>query len=185
MKNVSKTDPDDGGELFDPRVRAAMRQFTLGGDTLALEAAAAVRAATHAVDRLRSHGTESRGLSAGALDILIRLSATTGGISLGELARASGVSARNVTGLVDTLERASLAERLADERDRRSVRASITPAGLEWLEAFRKPTQVAMAALFRGFSAEELTELRQLCLRLVANHKQIAEHLGRVGQESQ
>ncbi|WP_242643463.1 hypothetical protein [Lentzea alba] len=33
-----------------------MRSFTRNGDTLALEAAAAVRSASQAVDRLRGHG---------------------------------------------------------------------------------------------------------------------------------
>ncbi|WP_187344058.1 hypothetical protein [Streptomyces sp. 3211.6] len=81
-----------------------MEAFTAGGDTLALETASAVRSASQAVDRLRSHGAEGCGLSAGALDVLARLStATDQGLSIGELARAAGVSSRNVTGLVDTL----------------------------------------------------------------------------------
>ncbi|MEU5942584.1 hypothetical protein ABZ807_26190 [Micromonospora sp. NPDC047548] len=61
-----------------------------------------------AIGQSGDHGI-SRGLSAGALDILIRLSAVSyGGISIGDLAQSAGVSSRNVTGLVDTLERDSV-----------------------------------------------------------------------------
>jgi hypothetical protein len=66
-----------------------MGAFSLDGDTLALEAAAAVRSASQAVDRLRSQGTGGRGLSAGAFDVLVRLSAAPEeGLSIGELAGA-------------------------------------------------------------------------------------------------
>jgi DNA-binding MarR family transcriptional regulator len=173
MSDVS-SDPD--GNLFDPRVRTAMSQFTGEDDNLTFEAAAAIRTAFHAVERLRSRGTDNRGLSSGALDILIRLSAVEFS-SLSTLAQAAGVSARNVTGLVDTLERDGLVSRVPDTRDRRSVLAKITPAGHEWLDAFRKPSQMAMAALFRGFTPEEITRLRHLCLRVVENQHQIEQHL--------
>ncbi|WP_149827440.1 hypothetical protein [Streptomyces tailanensis] len=74
--------------LFDPRVRSAMAQFTAGDDTLALEGAGAVRSAFHAIERLRARGAEGRGLSAGALDLLIRLSVIPdGGISIGQWPR--------------------------------------------------------------------------------------------------
>ncbi|GLW96809.1 MarR family transcriptional regulator [Microtetraspora sp. NBRC 16547] len=191
MKDVHKSDTsgfrrDHDDLLFDPRARDAMARFAGEEDTLALEAAAAVRTAVHAIERMRSHGAEGRGLSAGALDILIRLSAAVDdGISIGELAQSAGVSSRNVTGLVDTLERDGLVRRVPDRNDRRSVRAQITPAGLEWIEAFRRPTQVAMAAIFRGFTPAELTQLRHLCLRLADNHHRLTEHLNRTGANPQ
>ncbi|OKJ15598.1 MarR family winged helix-turn-helix transcriptional regulator [Kitasatospora sp. CB01950] len=169
-------DPD--GHLYDPGVRESMRAFALGDDTLALEAAAAVRSASQAVDRLRAHGAGGRGLSTGALDLLTRLgNADEGGLTIGELARAAGVSSRNVTGLVDTLERESLARRVQHPEDRRSVRVTVTPAGREWLDAFRLPTQRAMSAIFRGFTPEELAQFRHLCLRLVVNQQQLEHHL--------
>ncbi|MGW7534592.1 MarR family winged helix-turn-helix transcriptional regulator [Amycolatopsis sp. NPDC054798] len=179
MKDVHKSSATDAaGLLYDPGVREAMSAFALGGDTLALEAAAAIRSAAQAVDRLRGHGAGGRGLSTGALDVLARLS--TGpetGLSIGELARAAGVSSRNVTGLVDTLARDHLVERVQDQHDRRSVRARITAAGREWLASFLEPTQRAMAALFCGFSPEELAQYRHLCLRLAENQRQIEQHL--------
>ncbi|MDX3187217.1 MarR family transcriptional regulator [Streptomyces sp. MN03-5084-2B] len=166
-------DPDD--RLYSPDVRAALAGFTLGGDTGVMEAAAAVRTAARSLDALRSRGTDSRGLSPGALDLLIRLA--TGGANIKDLAASAGVSSRNVTGLVDTLERAGLAERVPDPRDRRSVQVLITPDGRTWLEEFRRPSQLAMTALFRGFTATEIAQLRHLCLRLTENQQHLARHL--------
>ncbi|MEU4745421.1 MarR family transcriptional regulator [Actinosynnema sp. NPDC023658] len=168
-------DPDD--RLFDPKARAALERFAPGDDISAMEAAAAVRAAAKSLERLRSRGTDSRGLSPGALDLLIRLSGSENGISIKDLAESAGVSSRNVTGLVDTLERGGLAVRVPDSRDRRSVLARITPVGQTWLDEFRRPTQAAMAALFRGFTPAETTLLRHLCLQVVENQHVLARYL--------
>ncbi|WP_263101591.1 MarR family winged helix-turn-helix transcriptional regulator [Kitasatospora sp. DSM 101779] len=169
---------DDDGRFYDAGVRAAMAALAVEGDTLALEAAAALRSATQAVDRLRALGAGGRGLSTGALDVLVRLAtADEEGLTIGELARAGGVSSRNVTGLVDTLEGDGLVRRVRDEADRRSVRVVVTAGGRAWLEAFRGPTQRAMAAVFRGFTPEDLAAFRHLCLRLVDNQRRLEEHL--------
>ncbi len=160
---------EDSGGLYDPRVREAMERFTGGGDTALFEAAAAVRSAFHAVERMRTQGAEGRGLSSGALDILIRVSDEAA--SIGDLAQAAGVSSRNVTGLVDTLEKDGLVRRDQDPQDRRSVQVSITPAGKAWTQAFRRPSQLAMESVFHGFTPDDLDRLRHLCLRLVQNQE--------------
>jgi len=165
---------DANGHLFDPRVRSAMTLFAPGEDIAGLEAAAAVRSASHAVDSLRGRGANGRGLSTGALDLLVRLHGSPdGGVTIGDLALSVGVTARNVTGLVDTLERDGLVRRVPNRADRRSVLVEITPLGQGWVNAFRRPTQAAMAAMFDGFTPAELSELRHLCLRLVENQRRI------------
>jgi DNA-binding MarR family transcriptional regulator len=184
MKDVDIYESDSDGLLYDPRVRAAMTQFADSDeDLLTFEAGAAVRTANHAVERMRAHGAQGRGVSAGALDLLIRLNNSEHGISIGELARTAGVSSRNATGLVDTLEHNGLVRRVPDPTDRRSVLAEITPAGRAWMEAFRKPSQLAMRAMFHGFTPEELVVLRDLCLRLAANQHRLADHLRQIGQQ--
>ncbi|MGK5638428.1 MarR family winged helix-turn-helix transcriptional regulator [Streptomyces sp. URMC 126] len=181
MKHVTNfpdlsQDPD--GTLYDPGTRALMADFMATDATLRLEAAAAARAAHKAVERLRSQGSEGRGLSAGCVDVLLRLRAAgAAGTNLGDLARSAGMTPRNATGLVDTLEREGLVRRDPDPDDRRSVLARITPAGLEWLDAFREPTRRAMGALFHGFTDTELRQFRDLCLRLVRNQRGIAAYL--------
>ncbi|MEA5365936.1 MarR family transcriptional regulator [Amycolatopsis sp., V23-08] len=176
MKDVYFT-PGPDGRLFDPGVRAALGDFAVDDDIGPLEAAAAIRTASRGLDSLRAHGTDSRGLSPGALDVLIRLSGSEDGISIKDLAASAGVSSRNVTGLVDTLERGELAVRVPAPADRRSVLARITPAGRTWLEEFRRPSQAAMAAVFRGFAHGEIALLRHLCLRVVENQHHLTRYL--------
>ncbi|MFC3450164.1 MarR family winged helix-turn-helix transcriptional regulator [Amycolatopsis speibonae] len=176
MKHVDDFGRDRDDLLFDPRVRTALAEFAGDDDLGALEAAAAIRAAARGLDKLRSTGTDSRGLSPGALDILIRLAGNETGVSIKDLAGSAGVSSRNVTGLVDTLERGGLAERVPAPEDRRSVLARITPAGRTWLDEFRRPSQAAMAAVFRGFTPAETALMRHLCLRVVENQDRLARY---------
>ncbi|WP_219825378.1 MarR family winged helix-turn-helix transcriptional regulator [Nonomuraea typhae] len=143
-----------------------------------------MRTASHAVERMRSRGSQGRGVSSGALDLLLRLHDSERGISIGDLARAAGVSSRNVTGLVDTLEHDGLARRVPDAKDRRSVLAEITPAGRAWIAAFRRPSQLAMRAMFHGFTPGELAVLRDLCLRLTVNQLRLAGHARQIGRRS-
>ncbi|MGV9617040.1 MarR family winged helix-turn-helix transcriptional regulator [Nocardia xishanensis] len=154
-----------------------MQALATESDAGPLEAAAALRSAWQAVDRLRSRGAGGRGLSTGALDVLGRLAVSADDLSIGDLARACGVSSRNVTGLVDTLAGKGLAERIPDPHDRRAVRVAITEAGHEWLESFRQPTGRAMSAIFAGFTPDELDRLRHLCLRVVDNQRRIQQYL--------
>ncbi|RMI34319.1 MarR family winged helix-turn-helix transcriptional regulator [Nocardia stercoris] len=168
---------DESGLRYDPGARASLAAFTADGDIAPLETAAALRSAWQAVDRLRSRGSGGRGLSTAALDVLTRLGTAPDGLSIGDLARACGVTSRNVTGLVDTLERDGLADRTTDPHDRRSVRVRATAAGRDWLESFRAPTQRAMAAVFRGFTPDELAQLRDLCLRVVDNQRHLEHYL--------
>ncbi|MFE0423505.1 MarR family winged helix-turn-helix transcriptional regulator [Streptomyces sp. NPDC058953] len=181
MKHVTNSSGwslDEDGHLYDPEVRVSAARFAGDGDTLRLEAAAAARTAHRSIERLRALGSEGRGLSAGAVDVLIRLrNFGTAGAKPGELARSAGMTPRNATGLVDTLEREGLVGRDPDPADRRSVLVRITPAGLAWLEDFRIPTERAMAALFDGFTDTQLRELRHLCLKLADNQRRLSAHL--------
>jgi len=55
---------------------------------------------------------------------------------------------------------------------------SITAAGADWVDEFRAPARMAMAAVFHGFSADEVNRLRDLCLRVVVNQRAVAERMG-------
>ena len=111
---------------------------------------------------------ERHGLSQGRLQILVRLRrAPNQQLPLGELADVLDVSPRNVTGLVDHLERDGLVERIPDTNDRRSVMARLTPAGMKrhgeaWGEAIE-----AQNRLIETFTPDELAQLRHLCLRVL------------------
>jgi DNA-binding MarR family transcriptional regulator len=51
------------------------------------------------------------------------------GLTAGEIAKASGLTSGAVTGVIDRLDRAGLARREADPKDRRKVRVRPTPKG--------------------------------------------------------
>jgi len=63
--------------------------------------------------------------------ILFMLRHQPGGVPLGLMATRLHVSPRNVTGLVDHLERDGLVARVAEPADRRSVLARLTAEGRE------------------------------------------------------
>ncbi|MFD0885791.1 hypothetical protein ACFQ08_14670 [Streptosporangium algeriense] len=101
MNDVQNYERDQGGTLYDPRVREAMTRFAEDDDQLlAFEASAAVRTAYHSVERMRAQGSEGRGVSAGALDLLIRLDArfliTTPGLAESSLQAADVSRVRQV-----------------------------------------------------------------------------------------
>jgi DNA-binding MarR family transcriptional regulator len=92
-------------------------------------------------------------------------------MTLGRLARTLQVSPRNITGLVDNLERAGLVERVPDPGDRRSTLARPTAAGSERINSIWKQALSQHLPVTEGFSVAELVELRHLRLGLVLNMK--------------
>src|SRR3984893_16783894 len=96
---------------------------------------------TLATDRprqLMDRWAETHGLSEGRLHVLFQLAAAPGHqLPLGELAEQLEVTPRNVTGLIDHLERDGFVERVDDPDDRRSIYARLTAAGGKRLESMR------------------------------------------------
>ena len=145
-------------ELFDP----------LQVDMASVEALAALRYAGRMVHLLQERWGAMHGLSEGRMGVLFRLY-RCGDLPLGELADDLIMSPRNVTGLVDRLERQGLAERVPDPEDRRSVRARLTQAGRETIESIWKEGLDRQFEIVEGMSKDDLAQLRHLCLLLVEN----------------
>jgi DNA-binding MarR family transcriptional regulator len=160
---------DEHGCYFDQRTRDFFA-FRAAGDYTHLEALAAVRNVARHMHLLQERYAESEGLSEGRLQLLFVLRRFgEKGISLGRLAELMRVSPRNVTGLMDSLEHAGLAERVPDPSDRRSIHARLTDAGRARIDSMWKPALEKQFPLTRGFTKEELVQLRHLCLKLLAN----------------
>lgn len=70
-----------------------------------------------------------KGLTAPSLGVLLMLSASPEGLPMTELGRRFLVTKANVTGLVDTLQRRGLVERVSDPSDRRVSRVRLTGEG--------------------------------------------------------
>lgn len=157
---------DADGRLYQPGMRELLGPMS--SDTTAVEAIAALRAAARTVHLLQDRWAEKHGLSEGRLAVLFRLH-RCGDMPLGGLAEGLDSTPRNVTGLVDHLERQGLVERVPDPEDRRSVRARLTATGRERIEGIWKEGLARQFAIAGGVSNEDLAQLRHLCLKLVEN----------------
>ena len=161
---------DEHGCLFDQRTRDFFKYRGVETDISPLEAVAALRNAAKLLHIAQERWAERQGLSEGRLGVLLILGRFgQEGINLGRLAELLRVTPRNITGLVDNLERACLVERVPDANDRRAVHARLTEAGRERLDSIWKPSLDQQFPLTRGFTREELVQLRHLCLKLLTN----------------
>ncbi|GAC1655637.1 MAG: MarR family transcriptional regulator [Candidatus Dormibacteraceae bacterium] len=169
MKYEPAIEVDENGRLFDRRLREHM---LAGGrrhpDLPSGEALAALRAASHGFRLAMDRWLDRHGLNEGRMGVLWRLRGV-GPMTLGDLATALDVSPRNITGLVDHLEQSGLVDRVPAPDDRRAVHARLTPAGLSLLDKISTEMGGARNDIVRGFTDEELAQLRHLCLKLVGN----------------
>jgi DNA-binding MarR family transcriptional regulator len=164
---------DESGRLYSVRMRELFDPLRV--DMSVVEAMAALRLAGKALHHLQEKWAEKYGLTEGRLGVLFRLY-RCGAIPLGDLASDLESTPRNITGLVDHLERDGLVERVPDPADRRSVRANLTAAGLARIESIWKEGLEHQREIAGGMSKEDLAQLRHLCLQLVENAR---KELGR------
>jgi DNA-binding MarR family transcriptional regulator len=160
---------DGDGRLYSPQMREVLSER--GGPELlpAVEAFAAIGLAARQLRARMERWCEKEGLSETRLGILFMLRHAGAGMPLGVLAARLHVTARNVTGLIDHLERDGLVTRLPDPEDRRSVLAHLTDLGRRRVDAMSGETSRLQLHLLAGFSHEELVQLRHLCLKLASN----------------
>jgi DNA-binding MarR family transcriptional regulator len=162
--------PDEQGYLHDPAIRRAVVEMGGGGAVDVLEAIAALRLAAKQIHDAMERFAESHGLSESRLRVLMRLHHSPGRqLSLGALADGLDVTPRTMTDIVDVLERDGFVKRMPDPLDRRSVLAVLTDSGLATVNAMRREATRAQSAVGRGFTADQITQLRHLCLLLVRN----------------
>ena len=155
---------DDQGRLYSVRMREMMSPLNV--ELSAVEALSALRLAGRSLHQLQERWADTHGLSEGRLGVMFRLY-RGGACALGDLAGELDTTPRNVTGLVDHLERDGLVERVPDTEDRRSVRARLTPAGKERIEAIWKEGLERQFEVVRDMTKDDLAQLRHLCLLLV------------------
>src|SRR5688500_4699404 len=89
-----------------------------------------IHAAASVNDRLEA-ALETVGLSVAKQSALTQLATAAEPLTLGDLAALLSCVRSNITGLVDRLEADGLVRRIADPSDRRSIRAELTPLGVE------------------------------------------------------
>jgi DNA-binding MarR family transcriptional regulator len=79
--------------------------------------------------------------------------------SMSELASEMDILKQQLTYVTDKLADEGFIQRVPCRRDRRSVQISITPAGLDYLEAFKKEILQLIAGKFAHLPPEDLREL--------------------------
>src|SRR2546430_14418000 len=150
---------DEAGRLYSIGMRELVKP--LGVDTSAVEALAALRIAGKSLRMMQERWAETHDLSEGRLGVMFRL-LRVGDCQLGDLADELDSTPRNITGLVDHLERDGLVERVPDTQDRRSVRARLTPAGRERIESIWKEGLQHQLKVVQGIRKDDLPQLRPL-----------------------
>jgi DNA-binding MarR family transcriptional regulator len=104
----------------------------------------------------------------------------SGGLSAGELATASGLTAGAITGVLDRLETAGFARRVPDPPDRRRVKVEVTPAFYTSAERIWSPLAVDWeSTLSKRFTIEELARITDF---LRATNEIGRRHLDRLRQ---
>jgi DNA-binding MarR family transcriptional regulator len=168
--------PDESGYLHDPALRRAVVEMGGGGSVEVLEALAALRLAAKQIHDSMERFAELHGLSESRLRVLMRLHHSPAHqLPLGALAAVLNVTPRTMTDIVDLLERDGLVTRVPDPQDRRSVLAALTDAGLSRINAMRREATRSQSAVAKGFTPEQVVQLRHLCLLLVRNLRGASE----------
>ncbi len=153
------------GSLYDPRARELLQSIT--ENPLPLEALAAVRRTALDLHHQMRLWAAREGLSEGRLHLLMLLRlAPSEGLLMGTLAEKLRVTPRNITGLVDGLERDGLVLRSPAPHDRRSILVRLSGHGTAKVNELLKPTVERETAFAMTLSSQELKTLQQLCLRL-------------------
>jgi DNA-binding MarR family transcriptional regulator len=164
---------DRAGRLYDSRFRQALRSARRplsDREMRTVEAMTALRITARLSRQLMDRWAEKHGLSEGRLHVLFTLgSAPDHRLQLHELADQLDVTPRNITGLIDHLERDGLVERVDDPSDRRLTYAQLTVAGGKRIGGMRTQGLEWQLKLATGLSTDELEQLRHACLRVIEN----------------
>ncbi len=159
---------DENGRLCNVQLRQQL-SAQVGADAIpSLETFSALVWAAKLMHRTMDAWADQFGLSGNRMGILFMLRDQPEGVPLGVMAARLHVSPRNVTGLVDHLERDGLVARVADPADRRSVLARLTDQGRQRIDAIWEQAVHLQRDLLDGFTSDELAQLRHSCLRVVA-----------------
>ena len=102
-------------------------------------------------------GLESRGLTRARASALWEISHRDA-ITQRELADALNVTPRNVTSLIDGLEKTGFVKRRDHPNDRRAILLDLTSSGTEITDRLKRETKEFANALFAGFSQAKLKQ---------------------------
>lgn len=105
-------------------------------------------------------------------DVLAHLSREEQGLTLADLSRRLLVTAGNVTGLIDRMERTGWVKRVPDQDDRRVTRVQLTKAGKTVAARLVPQHSSDIERVFGILNDNEKTQLRQLLDKLILGMEQ-------------
>ncbi|TDZ96937.1 Transcriptional activatory protein BadR [Mycobacteroides salmoniphilum] len=114
----------------------------------------------------RSNIPTDGGMTVPRATVLLGLSTRTEPAGMSELGEYLGMSPRNMTVLIDGLERESLVRRVPHDRDRRITCVEITDAGRKIAKTELGPSELVSAALFDDLPVREQVELLRLLTKV-------------------
>ena len=100
-------------------------------------------------------------------DILAQLSREKNGTPLIELSRRLLVTAGNITGIIDRMEKSGLVARKADPEDRRITRVHLTAKGKQLAKSVIPEHTRDLNSLFDSLNEKEMAQLRALLDKLI------------------
>lgn len=102
-------------------------------------------------------GLEERGLTRARASALWAISHRDA-ITQRELADVLKVTPRNITTLIDGLEKTGFVKRCDHPNDRRAILLELTPAGMDITDRLKRETRAFAQKLFEGMSSAKLQE---------------------------
>ena len=157
---------DEAGCLYDTRARPMLDHLAGRADARRLEVFPALRWCAYRIQRFMQAEADQYGLTDGATRVLMHLK-HSGEQPLGALAAGMHVSPKNVTLLMDQLEKEGLVLRVPDPADRRSVRARLTNQGQRVVGEFLREFMTHSLELVENLPQEDLERVRHVALLLV------------------
>jgi DNA-binding MarR family transcriptional regulator len=122
----------------------------------------------HAIERRLDDALETVELSTPKYSALTKLVQADEPLALSELAARMTCVRSNITQLVDRLEADGLVHRVEDPRDRRSVRAALTPLGRQRQAAGEKRVAVVRAVVAESLAGIDRGVLERALAQLTA-----------------
>lgn len=118
-----------------------------------------------AESKLRDYLRREHATTLPRFDVMAALWRKHDGVTMSELSRMLLVSNGNATAVVDRLEADGMAQRAAEDGDRRRIRVRLTPAGLAAFEAMAHGHEAQVDALFANLTQNDLDTMRAILSR--------------------
>ena len=118
-----------------------------------------------AENHLRDYLRRAHGTTLPRFDVMAALWRRREGVTMSELSRLLLVSNGNATAVVDRLEADGMVRREAENGDRRRIRVSLTPEGLEAFEIMALGHEAEVDTILGRLSETDLEALRDILSR--------------------